>query len=130
MGRVCAVLQTIQPSSGGFLEAVPLTSFVLMSLASIGHANHPVAVLGRKFLRLLCSPWKLADRLEFVLWVTTLSVNAGGLETACRFVPITESHADDEMLCNWILAAEQGTPSLHGSRTGLLGLDPFARQRT
>ena len=36
-------LSAIQPSSGGFLEAAPLNSFVAMSLASAGHADHPVA---------------------------------------------------------------------------------------
>ena len=36
------VLQKIQPTSGGFLEAAPLTSFVTMALASIGRADHPI----------------------------------------------------------------------------------------
>src|SRR5438445_3561767 len=44
------VLQAIQPSSGGFLEATPLTSFVTMSLASIGKADHPVARKAVDFL--------------------------------------------------------------------------------
>src|SRR6266849_3415555 len=44
------VLEAIQPSSGGFLEAVPLTSFVTLSLASIGLAEHPVARKGVDFL--------------------------------------------------------------------------------
>ncbi|MFO7900777.1 MAG: prenyltransferase/squalene oxidase repeat-containing protein [Planctomycetota bacterium] len=35
-------LDTIQPKSGGFLEAIPLTSFVAMSLAAAGQADHPV----------------------------------------------------------------------------------------
>jgi len=43
-------LERIQPSSGGFLEATPLTSFVTMSLASIGHAEHPVARKAVEFL--------------------------------------------------------------------------------
>ena len=37
------VLERVQPSNGGFLEATPLTSFVTMSLAGSGLANHPVA---------------------------------------------------------------------------------------
>src|SRR5436190_16669171 len=35
-------LEKIQPPNGGFLEATPLTSFVTLSLASIGLADHPV----------------------------------------------------------------------------------------
>ena len=40
---VCSItlrrLSSIQPSSGGFLEATPLTSFVVMSLAASGEAR-------------------------------------------------------------------------------------------
>ena len=44
------VLQAIQPSSGGYLEAAPLTSFVTMGLASIGLADHPVVGKAVEFL--------------------------------------------------------------------------------
>jgi squalene-hopene/tetraprenyl-beta-curcumene cyclase len=40
----------MQPQSGGFLEATPLTSFVVMSLASAGQASHPVVGRGVQFL--------------------------------------------------------------------------------
>ena len=40
----------MQPPSGGFLEAVPLTSFVVMSLASTGRVDHPVVRRGVAFL--------------------------------------------------------------------------------
>ena len=57
------VLETIQPSSGGFLEATPLTSFVTLSLASIGRAEHPVARQGRRVPRQRrCGRRQLADR--------------------------------------------------------------------
>src|SRR5262249_21011502 len=48
--RSLRVLERIQPSSGGFLEATPLTSFVTMSLASIEQAEHPVARKAVEFL--------------------------------------------------------------------------------
>jgi squalene-hopene/tetraprenyl-beta-curcumene cyclase len=44
------MLARMQPASGGFLEAVPLTSFVVMSLAATGRADHPVVRAGVKFL--------------------------------------------------------------------------------
>jgi squalene-hopene/tetraprenyl-beta-curcumene cyclase len=75
--RTLNVLQSIQPSSGGFLEAIPLTSFVTLSLASIGLANHPVAVKGVEFLVSTVRPdgsWAIDSNLA--TWVTTLSVNA------------------------------------------------------
>jgi squalene-hopene/tetraprenyl-beta-curcumene cyclase len=71
------VLQTIQPSSGGFLEATPLTSFVTMALASIGRADHPVVGKCVEFLVHSVRPngsWPIDTNLA--TWVTTLSINA------------------------------------------------------
>src|SRR5947208_3480096 len=48
--RTLRVLESIQPSNGGFLEATPLTSFVTLSLASIGQGDHPVARKGVQFI--------------------------------------------------------------------------------
>ncbi|MGQ9591888.1 MAG: prenyltransferase/squalene oxidase repeat-containing protein, partial [Planctomycetota bacterium] len=39
--RALRVLAEIQPSSGGFLEATPLTSFVAIGLAAAGRRDHP-----------------------------------------------------------------------------------------
>lgn len=81
-GRTLEVLKQIQPSSGGFLEATPLTSFVVMSLAGMGLANHPVARQGLGFLRQSQRPdgsWPIDTNLA--TWVTTLAVNA--LSVSC-----------------------------------------------
>lgn len=70
-------LEAIQPSSGGFLEAVPLTAFVTLSLASIGHADHPVARRGVDFLTAAMLPdrsWAIDSNLS--VWVTTQTVAA------------------------------------------------------
>ncbi len=45
------VLERMQPESGGFLEAVPLTSFVAMALVKCGREEHPVVEAGIRFLR-------------------------------------------------------------------------------
>ncbi len=71
------VLHKMQPASGGYLEAVPLTSFVVMSLASTGRADHPVARQGFDFL--LSSmredgSWPIDTNLA--TWNTTLAINA------------------------------------------------------
>jgi squalene-hopene/tetraprenyl-beta-curcumene cyclase len=71
------VLQRIQPSSGGFLEAAPLTSFVAMGLASTGRADHPVVAKCVEFLVASVRPdgsWPIDTNLS--TWVTTLAVNA------------------------------------------------------
>lgn len=79
-------LETLQPLSGGFLEATPLTSFVVMSLASIGHVRHPVARKGVEFLVASVRPdgsWPIDTNLA--VWNTTLSLNAlaaGGEDVA------------------------------------------------
>ena len=81
--RRCAVgpslraLQRMQPAGGGYLEAVPLTSFVVMSLAATGRADHPVTRRGMRFL--LDSvrddgSWTIDTNLA--TWNTTLSVQA------------------------------------------------------
>jgi squalene-hopene/tetraprenyl-beta-curcumene cyclase len=75
--RTLNALEKIQPSSGGFLEATPLTSFVVMSLAGGGQVNHPVTKKGVGFLAAAQrddGSWPIDTNLA--TWVTTLSVNA------------------------------------------------------
>jgi squalene-hopene/tetraprenyl-beta-curcumene cyclase len=75
--RSLKVLERIQPSNGGFLEATPLTSFVTMSLAACGLADHPVARKGASFIVQSVRPdgsWPIDTNLA--TWVTTLAINA------------------------------------------------------
>lgn len=75
--RSLRVLERIQPSSGGYLEATPLTSFVTLSLAACGLAGHAVAVKAVDFLSRGVRPdgsWPIDSNLA--TWVTTLSINA------------------------------------------------------
>jgi len=78
-GKTLRLLEAIQPASGGFLEATPLTSFVTMSLAGSGLAENPVARKGVDFLIASArkdGSWAIDTNLA--TWVTTLSVNALG----------------------------------------------------
>jgi len=71
------VLESIQPGNGGFLEATPLTSFVTMSLAAKGLADHPVVKKGVEFIVdsvLEDGSWPIDTNLA--TWTTTLAVNA------------------------------------------------------
>ena len=75
--KTLRVLTDVQPSSGGFLEATPLTSFVVMSLAGCGQAEHPVVKQGVAFLLASAradGSWPIDTNLA--TWVTTLAVNA------------------------------------------------------
>lgn len=75
--RALAKLETIQPSSGGFLEATPLTSFVTMSLIGAGESGHPVVERAVEFLeRSMRSDGSWPIDTDLATWVTTLSVNA------------------------------------------------------
>ncbi len=78
-GRVLRVLESIQPSNGGFLEAAPLTSFVTMSLVGCGLVDHKVTRRGIDFLAESVredGSWPIDSNLA--TWVTTLSANALG----------------------------------------------------
>lgn len=75
--RSLELLQTIQPASGGYLEAVPLTSFVVMSLAASGQVEHPVVTRGLEFLEATArsdGAWPIDTNLA--TWVTTQSLAA------------------------------------------------------
>ncbi len=75
--RVLRILQALQPSDGGFLEATPLTSFVAMSLVGAGETDHQVVTRALGFVRASVRPdgsWPVDTHLA--TWVTTLSVNA------------------------------------------------------
>ena len=75
--KAMAVLEQIQPTNGGFLEATPLTSFVLMSLAAMGEDRGVVAGRCARFLRASVrsdGSWPIDTNLT--TWVTTLSIGA------------------------------------------------------
>jgi squalene-hopene/tetraprenyl-beta-curcumene cyclase len=80
INRSLKVLRGMQPDSGGYLEATPLTSFVVMSLASIASANgaaNEVIREGVKFLVSSIRPdgsWPIDTNLA--TWNTTLAINA------------------------------------------------------
>lgn len=75
--RSLKILESIQPTNGGFLEAAPLTSFVAMSLISCGLLEHPVVQRCLQFLEnsvLEDGSWPIDTNLT--TWLTTLSINA------------------------------------------------------
>ena len=76
-GRTLELLREIQPESGGYLEATPLSSFVLMSLCGLGRESHPVARRVVEFLRRSARPdgsFPIDTNLD--TWTTTLAVQA------------------------------------------------------
>ena len=80
--RTLRKLREIQPDTGGYLEATPLTSFVAMSLIGAGQGDHPVVREGLRFLADSMRPdgsWPIDT--DLTTWVTTLALNAlGGID--------------------------------------------------
>jgi squalene-hopene/tetraprenyl-beta-curcumene cyclase len=75
--RTHRLLRAMQPESGGYLEATPLTSFVVMSLAAMGRADSPVVRHGVRFLQASMrddGSWPIDTHLA--TWVTTMAVRA------------------------------------------------------
>lgn len=71
------VLEAMLPESGGYLEATPLTSFVVMSLAACRRADHPVARRGVEFLvRSVREDGSWPIDTNLATWLTTLAINA------------------------------------------------------
>ena len=96
--RTLRILSDIQPSNGGFLEATPLTSFVTMSLAAAGLANHSVTLKGIEFLVRSVQDngsWPIDTNLS--TWLTTLSINA---------MPAQLDFGDRQRLRAWLLAQQ------------------------
>ena len=103
------VLTRMQPTSGGYLEAVPLTSFVLMSLASIGLGASRVGIESRKFIVdsvLEDGSWPIDTNLS--TWVTSLA--------AAHF--FDEPSSEWERTIDWLLSCQ------HVKRHPFTGAEP------
>jgi squalene-hopene/tetraprenyl-beta-curcumene cyclase len=95
-------LLEMQPESGGYLEAVPLTSFVVLSLLASGRRDHPVVARGLGFLAQTARPdgsWPIDS--DLACWVTTLAVLALGREAL--------SEDDRRALARWLLGCQHRT---------------------
>lgn len=102
--RTLRVLTAIQPESGGYLEAAPLTSFVLMSLVGLELGRHPVARRALSFLEQTVrddGSWPIDTNLE--TWTTTLAIKAlaGGGELGVHLDRSARQRTRD-----WLLAQQ------------------------
>jgi squalene-hopene/tetraprenyl-beta-curcumene cyclase len=75
--RTLRTLTRLQPSSGGFLEATPLTSFVTLGMVGAGQVRHGVVAAGVNFLvRSVRADGSWPIDTNLATWLTTLAVNA------------------------------------------------------
>lgn len=119
--RTLKVLRNIQPTSGGFLEAIPLTSFVTLSLAASGLAEHEVAKNGVRFLQNAVRPdgsWAIDSDLS--TWVTTLSINALAVAGELQHLSQRDS------LNKWLVAQQHMEPHPYtGAAPGAFAWTPL-----
>ncbi|HAN99817.1 MAG TPA: squalene--hopene cyclase [Planctomycetaceae bacterium] len=114
IGRSRRVLARMQPASGGVLEAVPLTSFVIMGLATAGGVDDPVTVAGVRFLKESVrddGSWPIDTNLA--TWTTDLAI--GALAIGDRGDEATWAEG---RLIDWVLACQ------HRTRHPFTGADP------
>lgn len=75
--KVLKLLEKLQPPSGGFLEAIPLTAFVCMSLIKAGEKNSYVVKQAVAFLVSRArkdGSWAIDSNLN--TWITSLALQA------------------------------------------------------
>ena len=111
--RTMDVLEKMQPESGGYLEATPLTSFVVMSLAATSRADASVSRLGLKFLLDSMDDqgrWPIDTNLA--TWVTSLSIHA------LRCDPADDRSWASDQLGRWHLSCQ------HRRRHPFTGAEP------
>ncbi len=107
------VLLRMQPESGGYLEATPLTAFVLMSLAATDRGSHPVSKNAIRFLQASMredGSWPIDTNLA--TWVTSLSIHA----LACD--PDDDGSWFSDQLLDWHLGCQ------HRHRHPFTGAEP------
>jgi squalene-hopene/tetraprenyl-beta-curcumene cyclase len=112
--RTRKITQRMQPESGGYLEATPLTAFVVMSLVVSAGAEEPIVERGVQFLRASARPdgsWPIDTNLA--TWVTTLSV--GALAPSGKFV-----EHDRTSIAQWLVKQQvrQEHPFTHAKPGG------------
>ncbi len=77
--RALQILNNYLPQSGGFLEAIPLTAFVSLSLINAGFGNMEVVNKGIAFLkRMQREDGGFPIDVDLSTWVTSLSIKALG----------------------------------------------------
>ena len=112
--RGLSELARMQPRSGGYLEAIPLTCFVAMSLAHCGHADHEVVqnciqFIDRSFRDLPDQGGTWAIDTNLATWNTTLAINALGRVSPGGDDANENGHLTDQLL-EWLLQCQYQEP--------------------
>jgi squalene-hopene/tetraprenyl-beta-curcumene cyclase len=102
--KTYAILKNIYPEEGGFLEAIPLTSFVVMALVSSGKKDSIVVKKGIRFLlNTLREDGSWPIDINLGTWLTTLSINALAINFDFKNILSFEEH---QKLQQWLLSQQ------------------------
>jgi squalene-hopene/tetraprenyl-beta-curcumene cyclase len=117
--RSLAALERAQADDGSFQESTPLTAFVVMSLASIGLAEHAIVRHGVEFLLASVrsdASWAMAPNLTVSNTVRAMTVLAD--RPADDFLDYGAQRFDENCL-DWLLECHRnGSASPAGEPTG------------
>jgi squalene-hopene/tetraprenyl-beta-curcumene cyclase len=112
-GPLLRRLVALQPEHGGFLDAIPLTAFVVLAMRHAGYGDHLVARKGLAFLRQAArrdGSWAIDSNLR--TWVTSLAARA----VWCGSAPAKQETAgwkldaggidDAQRVAKWLVKAQ------------------------
>ncbi|MEI6235144.1 MAG: prenyltransferase/squalene oxidase repeat-containing protein [Planctomycetota bacterium] len=109
--RALNTILAMQPESGGYLEAIPITAFSLLALKSAGRSDHAIANNARKFLRDTQredGSWPVEVNLS--VWNTTRAIDA--LHAAGLLEKVMTQQERDTTR-DWLLAQQTKTKSVY-----------------
>ncbi|MFW5822388.1 MAG: prenyltransferase/squalene oxidase repeat-containing protein [Tangfeifania sp.] len=123
IGRAMKILHRMLPESGGYLEAVPLTAFVALSLLNSGYGDTEVVKKGIQFLKRTQrkdGSWPID--VDLSTWVTSLSVKAyrSGLPG------FLTTDQQDKIADHFKLIQNEKTHPFNGTRPGGWGWTNYA----
>lgn len=103
--NILKVLDSKQPDNGGFLEAIPLTAFVLMTLIEAGFKNNRVCNKAEKFLQqTVRSNYSWPIDVSLTTWVSTLAINAMNNNQLEEFRTL-----DQNKTLDWLMSQQHKT---------------------
>jgi len=115
----------LQPASGGFLEATPITAFCLLGLKAAGRGEHPIAQSARRFILESQRPdgsWPVEVNLS--IWNTTRAIDA---LAASGWMTVALNEKERNRTRDWLLAQQTTTGHVYSdAKPGGWGWNHFS----
>ncbi|VAW16797.1 Terpene biosynthesis [hydrothermal vent metagenome] len=121
--KAIAIIHRMLPESGGFLEAIPLTAFVSLSLINAGYKETTVVRKGIEFLKTTQrkdGSWPID--VDLSTWVTSLSVKAFRSNLSRFLTP----RQQDKIASHFKRIQNRGVHPFNGTQPGGWGWTSYA----